>query len=425
MVILFLKKIFLEADCKKKQERNGDDEMSVYIRKCQRKKGYVYQLVFDTTDAKGRRKRTTKTLPQGTSKAQAEKIANKMELDIEFGEYVEHDKTTLKDYCENIYLTKYIKASNLSPTTIKGYRQMLETEGGIYELMGDKYINTIGTEQIQDYCNIQKDKYNRSSKTIKNHLGLISGIMERAMIDKYVTRKVNPCKYVIIPKSGEKHKIQAYSLEEVKTILSRAQKENNYEIMSIVGLCTLGGGLRRGELCGLKMSDCHIYEEKKYIQIQRNMVQVKGGYVLKDCKTDNSEREVPIGNTLAEIIQQQQKINYKRMCDAGEEYAGGDFLLTMDKYPYGNMKPNYVYNRFKKFMRESCPDLPCLRLHDLRASYASIAADLNFNENNLTAALGHSSIATTKKHYIKVYKDSLRKDVDRLEEAYESVKIAE
>ena len=77
----------------------------------------------------------------------------------------------------------------------------------------------------------------------------------------------------------------------MKTILSRAQKENNYEIMSIVGLCTLGGGLRRGELCGLKMSDCHIYEEKKYIQIQRKMVQVKGGYVLKDCKTDNSERE--------------------------------------------------------------------------------------------------------------------------------------
>ena len=30
-----------------------------------------------------------------------------MELDIEFGEYVEHDKTTLKDYCENIYHTKY------------------------------------------------------------------------------------------------------------------------------------------------------------------------------------------------------------------------------------------------------------------------------------------------------------------------------
>ena len=76
-------------------------------------------------------------------------------------------------------------------------------------------------------------------------------------------------------------------------------------------------------------------------------------------------------------------------------------------------------------MRESCPDLPCLRLHDLRASYASIVADLNFNENNLTAALGHSSIVTAKNHYIKVYKDSLRKDVDRLEEAYGSVKIAE
>ena len=133
-------------------------------------------------------------------------------------------------------------------------------------------------------------------------------------------------------------------------------------------------------------------------------------------------QKVNISNILGSIYIQMAKWKIAETNQSAYEKRLRRIVLKQIKW---NMKPDYVYNKFKKFMRESCPALPCMRLHDLRAGYASIAEDLNFNENNLTAALGHSSIVTTKKHYIKAFDDSLRKDVDRLEEAFESTKIAE
>ena len=60
--------------------------MSFYVEKVSRKSGTCYRIVRDYTRG-GERKREYQVLPQGTTKAQAEKIRCQMELEAEFGAY--------------------------------------------------------------------------------------------------------------------------------------------------------------------------------------------------------------------------------------------------------------------------------------------------------------------------------------------------
>lgn len=391
--------------------------VSVYLRKRERKTGYVYEIISDYT-VNGKRIRKSKVLPQGTKKTEAERIANKMQLDIEFGDYIDKEPISLAEYFDSKYMVNYVSIKQLSPTTIKGYKQMFNVEGGIREMLGNEYINNITTEKIQTYVGEQINKYSRSSKTIKNQVGLISNIIERAMIDGYVTRRENPVRFVVLPK-WEKKQTEAYSLDEVREMMRRAEKKGDLNMLTIIALCCLAGGLRRSELCGLKMSKCFVEDEynMKYIEISESVVQVEGGQEQRNCKSASSIRKVPIGDTLAGIILKVKRNNLKKKLMAGQEFEGGDYLLIMDKFPYAPLKPNYIYNSFKKFLRRECPDMPELRLHDLRATFASLCAELEWKCNNLKSAIGHADISTTQRFYIKSFEESLVEDVEKLEMA--------
>ncbi len=396
--------------------------MSVYLRKRTRAKGIVYEVIIDRVDGCGNRTKKSKALPLGTKKAEAEKIAHKIAMEIELGAYIDREPITLSDYFDTKYLEDYVVVAGLSPTTVRNYRQMFNVKGGLRECLGAEYINNITTDKIQKYVKKQMTEYNRNPKTIKNHTGLLRNIIHRAMIDKYVTRQENPVTYVVLP-TWEKKETQAFTLSQVKIMMQRAEEDGNLFILAILGLTCLGGGLRRSEIAGLKCSKCYVNPdfENKAIEISESVVQIDGGQATRKCKTKSSIRTVPIGDTLANIIRKVMKQNLEKKLHAGEDFAGDDYLLLMDTYPYAPTKPNYIYNQFKKFLRTRCPDLPQLRLHDLRATYASIGAELDFKQNNLKSALGHSDISITQKYYIKNYSDSLQRDVMKLEEAYKKI----
>ena len=396
--------------------------MSVYVRKRTRAKGIIYEIVIDRIDGSGKRVRKSKALPVGTKKAEAEKIARRMELDMDFGTYIDKEPITLTEYFEEHFLGNYVVVAGLSPTTIKNYKQMFYVKGGIKDNLGNEFLNNLSSDKLQNYVRIQLQDYERNPKTIKNHLSLLGSVMRRAMIDKYMIRQESPVSYVVMP-TWEKRETQAYTLAQVKTMMQRAEEGGNWLMLTVIGLCCLGGGLRRSEICGLRESHCFVEKEysNKNIEIVESIVQVEGGQEKRKCKTKNSIRTVPIGDTLADIIRKVKKQNLKKKMKAGEEFQGEDYLLIMDTFPYAPVKPNYVYNQFKKFLRTKCPDLPQLRLHDLRATFASIGADLEFRNSSLTQALGHSDISTTQRFYIKNFNESLQQDVMKLEEAYKKI----
>ena len=107
--------------------------MSFYVEKISRKNGACYRIVRDYT-YNGERRREYHSLPQGTTKTQAEKIRCQMELDAEFGAYTTKKPVTLKDYAEEVYFPKY--TGSLSPTTRQHYNQIFYARDGIGRYLG-------------------------------------------------------------------------------------------------------------------------------------------------------------------------------------------------------------------------------------------------------------------------------------------------
>lgn len=136
--------------------------MSFYVEKVSRKSGACYRIVRDYTRG-GERKREYQVLPQGTTKAQAEKIRCHMELEAEFGAYTTKEPVTLKNYAEEVYFPKY--TNSLSPTTRQHYRQLFYTKDGIAKHLGNRYLSEITTEAIQDMVN-RYASAGKSAKTI-------------------------------------------------------------------------------------------------------------------------------------------------------------------------------------------------------------------------------------------------------------------
>ena len=83
----------------------------------------------------------------------------------------------------------------------------------------------------------------------------------------------------------------------------------------------------------------------------------------------------------------------------GSKYQDND-LVTCN--PDGTpVKPDLMYERFKALLRKL--NLPSVRFHDLRHSYATALIDMNIPLKAISKTLGHSTISITA----DIYCDSL------------------
>ena len=69
-----------------------------------------------------------------------------------------------------------------------------------------------------------------------------------------------------------------------------------------------------------------------------------------------------------------------------------------DGKPY---RPNYISELFTQFIERN--NLPKIALHELRHTFALLSNHIGASEYDISKALGHSSLATTKKIYTHLF----------------------
>lgn len=392
--------------------------MSFYISKVKRKKGVRYRIVKDIT-IKGKRDRSYITLPQGTTRAIADKICCQMALEAEFGDYITKPPMLFREYAEEIYFLKY--SPMLADTTQQHYWQVYTAKDGIKEHIGDLYLSQITVEVLQDMVNHYK-KAGSAPKTIRNIMYVVSVILEQAMLDNYLKKQEKtPCSYVRFPKLESKEG-DAYSFEEVKTIIERAQNAGNQNVELIVAICCLAGGLRRSELAGLRWEDITLNNQEAFIRIERAIVYTNKGLVEKSTKTKAGTRVIPllVGGLVYEILQKARK-EYLKIQMSQQGFQGDNHVFILNHYPYTPLTPVRIYKTFKRFMEKECPDLPSYRLHDLRHTYFTLCSNTEgFSELSMISTGGHSSIQSTRRYQHSQLQKTLS-DMEKLEEGFNKV----
>ena len=138
------------------------------------------------------------------------------------------------------------------------------------------------------------------------------------------------------------------------------------------------------------------------------MTQVGSEIVVKDTKTNASQRRLYIPDGLLIALKEEFNRQTENKKCFGEGWKGTGFVIVWeDGRPY---RPNYLSELFTKFLKKN--NLPKIVLHELRHTFASISNEAGVQEFNIGKALGHANVGTTKKIYTHLFDDKHTAAVD-------------
>lgn len=377
-----------------------------------------YKINYELPRIGGQRRRKSLTLPKGTTLKEAKEIMKKYDS-MYSGNYIQHEKTTLAEFFDNVYLTDYTKT--LSPTTLNGYISLFNNPKpyALRNYFGNYYLKQIDRLSVQKYVNYVSE--NVSAKTTKSYCDFLHKLFEVASIAGYFqfANGDSPCDKIVLPHRSHKQDNQAYTSSQIAELLSFAKTTTKPSIdMAIIGLGALAG-LRKGEMAALKWKDVHFDSNPAYIDINSNRVSVGSNYYEKAPKSESGYRKIPIPNGLVSILktlkneQTEQYLKRERKKPKPEDYV----LSNIDGKAYAPDTIYERYNRMLEAMQKQGIDIPKLKLHALRHTYASLLANNGVSSVVLQELMGHADIQQTINIYSHAYNDKKNACAYMLDEA--------
>lgn len=340
-----------------------------------------YVTFYYGKDDEGKAKRKTKTYADLND---ARISLQTHELAMLKGDAVEPTRTDL-----NTAIKRHLDALSLKSeaSTLYGY-QTIQKHVKAHKL-GKRPVQDIKPVDVQTYLHyLQKDN-ELSSNTALKHYNFLNAVFNLLEQQEMVSR--NPVKRVVSPKKT-KHDPEYLTVDEAMAILERS-KGDRMELPFALGLYT---GMRRGELCGLKW-DC-INFDNNTIRVKLNRLNVGADIVVKQPKSDSSERTINIVPELKEVLlveKENQRSNRKLL---ESEYHNEGYVICFNNGK--EVRPNYLSEMFKHwFDKPANKDLHSITPHELRHSFVALAIAAGVPLYEISQALGHGDIGITSRIY--------------------------
>ena len=195
----------------------------------------------------------------------------------------------------------------------------------------------------------------------------------------------------------EQREMSIWTPEQVRTFL-RHIRGHRLEALFYLAIAT---GMRKGELLGLRWSD--IEPDRLHI---RQAVAVVHGVIRVDApKTRGSRRTVLLTPDITAHLNARRALWERERELAGEGWTGEDFVFC---YPTGRAMSPYNLQTVWDELRGEV-DLPRIRFHDLRHTYATFAIARGADVATLSERLGHADSSITLKVYTHVLDEQKRR----------------
>ena len=283
----------------------------------------------------------------------------------------------------------------IKENTIKGYRSQIDHQ--IKPFIGHKQLASLTTADIQKFYNKIKKEGRVHPHPIHGHVlsdsmvrkihMMLHEAMEVAVRERYIVR--NPTDNTTIPKKTTTEK-QVLDDSQLNRFLEAIQYEPYWHDFFYVEVMT---GLRRGEICGIKWSDIDFNEGT--LCIKRSVSTKEGGGVsIGETKTDAGVRTIIMPPSVATLL-------WKKRSDAINEWVFPHYTNPSDP-----LHPSSAYKKLKTLLKRL--ELPLLRFHDLRHTFATQATDGGVDPKTLAGILGHTDASFTLDTYTHVTSDMQR-----------------
>jgi len=343
----------------------------------------------------GKRKSKKIGMDEKIANEVAEKIKAKLvlgELDIE---KIEHPSPIFKDYAE-LWLSL---PHDWKEATRDSYKHNLKKH--VYPALGKHRIDEIKRKDLKAFF----DKLlinGLSSATISLVKAPISGVLSFAVDSELIEN--NPLDSLKLKRKKRDFKVEPLTDDEADKLLEQAKLYmDGYYYPHI--LCALRTGMRIGEIKALKWEDVDF--EKRQIEVRRSCRRGR----ITGTKTDKRRRvdmTPHLTETLKELRTRQKRLALK----SGQ---------VVPEWVFANKK-GQIFSRaaFENALNQCLKEakLRCIRIHDLRHTYATIRLMRGHNVGDVSYQLGHSSIKMTYDVYAHWIPGQFKSEVDELDQAH-------
>jgi integrase len=177
--------------------------------------------------------------------------------------------------------------------------------------------------------------------------------------------------------------------EQATTLLRAAQGER-LEALFVLALST---GAREGELLALRWKDVDLEASRPTITIRHTLRRTKAtGLALHDPKTKGSHRIVPLGTAAVNALRAHRTAQKAERIKVGSNWTDLD-LVFANEVGRPMECQNLLRRVFKPLLERV--GLPPIRFHDLRHTFATLSLEAGVPVKQVSAMLGHASIAIT------------------------------
>ena len=267
-------------------------------------------------------------------------------------------------------------------STLDSYKAMIKNQ--IKPYLGGRPLSALTTQELQKFYNTVKKKGRvKPDRLHGTELAdsMVRGIhmMLHEALDMAVRLRLivkNPTVGTTIPKNNYPPK-QILNDEQLDRFMKRIRQDELWYDFFYTELTT---GLRRGEICGLKWEDFDAENGK--LKVRRSVAKRKGGGLnIGETKTETGTRTIVLPPSTAELLRKRK------------ETAVSEWIFPNIYEPEKPMHPDYAYHRLKTLLKQA--ELPLIRFHDLRHTFATMALEHGMDVKTLSATIGHVSSATT------------------------------
>lgn len=298
---------------------------------------------------------------------------------------------TLRQYGERVFMpAKTVTISENSRSSFQG-----NLDRWIYPALGEMKMPDITAANISALL-LDMQAQGKAHATCIKVYTVLKSLFKMAYLSDIVQK--NPMDKVERPKQRKVEvrgiEAEAYTIEEVKHILSCLEKEP-LKWQALIRLL-VDTGIRRGECCGLQWKDVDF--KGNTITVAGNLCYTPQKGVYLDTPKNGKTRIIDVDADVIALLQQLRQQQASHALSA--------FIFTQDNSPEP-MHPQSPTRYLKKFAaRYGIDDL---HPHKLRHSFASIAITNGADIASVSEKLGHSDKAVTLRMYTHADAESMKR----------------
>ena len=256
----------------------------------------------------------------------------------------------------------------------------------------------IHEEDVQQFVFAKLDE-GLSQKSIKDILIVLKMVLRFGVKYNLIAHRQIDIRF---PTERERQEVEVLSKANQRKIMEFVKSNFTFQNLGIY-IC-LSAGLRIGEVCALTWDDIDAEQGVIYVTktIQRiylvGKIEKRTEVIIDTPKSKNSIREIPMTRDLLRIVKPLKKV-----------VNGSFYVLTNSSAP---TEPRTYRNYYKRLMKQL--DIPALKFHGLRHSFATRCIESNCDYKTVSVLLGHSNISTTLNLYVHPNMEQKKRCVEQM-----------